>query len=125
MRGRVLVGSLTLTFIMMRVYLHASPNTDLNIAGYNIHHLFTGLVLVTVGGVPGLLLPHTHRWSLPAVAVFGVGLALALDEWVYLIVTDGTNASYVLPVSLWGGVAAVSAAVVYALIVSRQAMSRK
>ncbi len=119
------MGSLTLTFIMMRVYLHASPNTDLNIAGYNIHHLFTGLVLVTLGGVPAALLPHAHRWSLSAVAVFGVGLALALDEWVYLIVTDGTNASYVLPVSLWGGAAAVSAAVVYALIVSRQAMSRK
>lgn len=125
MRGRVLVGSLTLTFIMMRVYLHASPNTDLNIAGYNIHHLFTGLMLVTLGGVPAVLLPHASPWSLPAVAVFGVGLALALDEWVYLIVTDGTNASYVLPVSLWGGAVAVSAAVVYALIVSRQAMSRK
>jgi hypothetical protein len=51
--------------------------------------------------------------------VFGIGLALALDEWVYLIVTDGTNASYLLPVSFWGGLAAVSAAVAYALIVAR------
>jgi hypothetical protein len=35
----------------------------------------------------------------------GVGLSLVVDEWVYLIATDGTNASYLLPVSFWGAVA--------------------
>jgi hypothetical protein len=114
---------MALTFAMMRAYLHASPNTDLNVAGYNIHHLFTGLILVTLGGITAVILPPAHRWSLPAVAVFGIGLALALDEWVYLIVTDGTNASYLLPVSFWGGLAAVSAAVAYALIVARGSRS--
>ena len=32
---------------------------------------------------------------------------LALDEVVYLIATDGSNASYLLPVSFWGGVVVV------------------
>ena len=110
---------MALTFAMMRAYLHAWPDTDLNIAGYNVHHLFTGLILVTLGGITAVILPPAHRWSLPSVAVFGMGLALALDEWVYLIVTDGTNASYLLPVSFWGGLAAVAAAVVFALMVQR------
>jgi hypothetical protein len=108
---------MTITFIVMRVYLHWSPNTDLNVGGYNIHHLFTGLVLLTLGGVPALLLPSAHRLAPPAVVLFGVGLALALDEWLYLIVTDGTNASYITPVSFWGGLAAVAVTSFYAVLI--------
>jgi hypothetical protein len=53
------------------------------------------------------------------VAGSGVGLSLVLDEWVYLIVTDGSNASYLLPVSLWGAVA-LHAAVTVAVIAGRR-----
>ena len=115
----MLAGSMALTFVALRVYLSWSPNTDLNVAGYNIHHLYTGLVILTIGGVAAIVLPPTHRWSLAAVAVFGVGLSMALDEWVYLIVTDATNESYLLPVSVWGGAVAVALAIVYALVVGR------
>ena len=66
-------------------------------------------------------LPPSHPLALKAVAVFGIGLALALDEWLYLIVTDGTNASYLLPVSFWGGFAAVSLAVIFTLVLARRA----
>lgn len=107
-------------FVVMRAYLHASPNTDLTIAGYNIHHLFTGLVLVALGGIAAVVMPAAHRLSLPAIAVFGTGLALCLDEWLYLIVTDGSNASYLLPVSFRGGLACVSAAIVYALLLGQR-----
>ncbi len=119
-RAWVLILAMTVTFVVMRAYLHTSPNTDLNIAGYNIHHLFTGLVLLTLGGIPAVLLPASHPWSLPVLAVFGVGLALALDEWLYLIVTDGTNPSYLLPVSFWGGFVAVVFAIVYAFLLARR-----
>lgn len=107
--------SMATTFVVMRAYLHWSPETDLDVAGYNIHHLFTGLLLLAPAGIAAVVLPPAHRLSRAAVAVFGVGLALALDEWLYLIVTDGTNASYLLPVSFWGGLVAVSLAVVLAL----------
>ena len=53
------------------------------------------------------------------IVTFGVGLSLALDEWLYLIVTDGTNQSYLLPVSFWGGAAAVALAAGYALAAGR------
>lgn len=112
-----------ITFAVMRALLHSSPNTDLDIAGYNIHHLFTGLILVTFGGIAAVVLPPRHRFAVPAVVAFGVGLALALDEWLYLIVTDGTNASYILPVSFWGGLAAVAIATLYTWVLSRQTRS--
>lgn len=107
------------TFAVMRIYLHNWPNTDLMVAGYDIHHLFTGLVLITLGGVAAIVLPADHRLVPLCIAAFGVGLSLALDEWLYLIVTDGTNASYITPVSFWGGLAAVTVAVGYALAITR------
>ena len=43
---------------------------------------------------------------------------MALDEWVYLIATDGSNAAYLTPVSFWGGAIAVGLASVLALAVA-------
>lgn len=116
-RRALLVGlSISVTFAALRVYLHLAPRTNLNIGAYNVHHLFTGLILVTIGGLP-LVLFHGdgRRLDLSAV-VFGAGLSMALDEWVYLITTDGSDTSYLLPISLWGGIAMVSLALAYLLI---------
>jgi hypothetical protein len=101
---------------LLRLALHASPDQDFDVAGYNVHHLFTGLVLVTLGGIPLALSAGGGRWRDAAVACFGVGLGLALDEWVYLIATDGSNASYLLPVSLWGAVVALGLAVAWVAV---------
>src|SRR5262249_10163725 len=84
-----------------------------NVGRYNIHHLFTGLLLIVVGGIPlAILHTSTRRLDL-ARWIFGVGLGMALDEWVYLIATDGGNASYLLPVSFWGGVVVIGLACAY------------
>ena len=93
-----------------------SPDSDFDVAGYNIHHLFTGLLLITLGGVPLALFPGRSLLLDIASVAFGAGLALALDEWVYLIATDGSNASYLLPVSLKGGLLMIGLAVLYVLI---------
>jgi hypothetical protein len=105
------------TFAGMRAYLWFAPDTDLNVGAYNIHHLYTGLVVATLGGVPLAVLDGAFNPRLLDLArvVFSVGLAMALDEWLYLIVTDGTNASYSLPVSFWGGLAAIALACLYAI----------
>lgn len=118
MRGRrdgamILLGMVG-TFIAVRLVLHNSPNTDVFVAGYNIHHLFTGLLILTVAVLPLIILrPGGRVADLLSVAV-GAGLALTLDEWVYLIATDGSNASYLLPVSLWGGVTMIGVFGAYA-----------
>ena len=112
-RARIIVVSLLVTFVVVRSMLHLSPNSDLDVAGYNIHHLFTGLLLIVGGGIPLALFPGSSRTLDVAAVSFGAGLALSLDEWVYLIATDGTNASYLLPVSLKGGIVMVALAVAY------------
>lgn len=114
--GLLLVGSMLLTFIILRIALHMAPNSDLNIGRYNIHHLFTGLLLATIGGIPLALFQGSSRKLDLARLIFGAGLGMALDEWVYLIATDGSNASYLLPVSLWGAVVVIGLACVYAAV---------
>src|SRR5215218_8512888 len=82
--GILLVLSMALTFVTLRVTLHASPDTDFNVGAYNVHHLFTGLLLIAAGGIPlAVFRGSTRRLDL-ALIVFGIGLGMALDEWVYL-----------------------------------------
>jgi len=112
-RAGIVLASLIATFVVIRALLTNSPNSDFDVAGYNIHHLFTGLLLITAGGVPLALFPGRSLTLDVASVAFGAGLALALDEWVYLIATDGSNASYLLPVSLKGGILMVGLAALY------------
>jgi hypothetical protein len=116
-RAAVFLGALLGTFILLRVSLSFSPDSDFNVGRYNIHHLFTGLVLITIGGVPLAVLEAANWKRTAATLVFGVGLGMALDEWVYLISTDGSNASYLLPVSFWGGVIMIGLACAYTLVI--------
>jgi hypothetical protein len=117
--GILLIGSMIGTFALFRIYLSFSPNTDLNVGSYNIHHLFTGLLLIIAGGVPLAIFHGSTRKLKPALITFGIGLGMALDEWVYLIATDGTNASYLLPISLWGGVIVIGLACLYTLVLMK------
>ena len=116
-RSLLLIGSLVLTFIFLRVSLYISPNSNFDVAGYNIHHLFTGLLVLTLASMPLLLLNCSGRLMDVLIVAFGIGLSLALDEWVYLIATDGSDASYLLPVSFWGGVIAVGLTVLYIIVI--------
>jgi hypothetical protein len=117
-RGWILLLSLVVTFVAMRASMALRPDADFNIAGYNIHHLYTGLLILTTCGIPLVLGVRRVKLGDWLTAGFGVGLSLALDEWVYLIATDGSNASYLLPVSFWGGVVVVGAAVVYTALLA-------
>lgn len=112
-RALLLSVSLIGTFAVVRLYLHQIPHANFNIGTYNVHHLFTGLLLIVVGGIPLALFSGRNRLLDLATLVFGAGLALSLDEWVYLIVTDGSDSSYLLPVSLWGGLVMIGLAAVY------------
>ena len=112
-RAKILFLSLISTFIIIRVWLYFFPNADFNVLGYNIHHLYTGLLLITIGGIPLILFSSSSRILSLATAIFGIGLSLALDEWVYLITTDGSNLSYLLPISFWGGLIFIVLACVY------------
>jgi hypothetical protein len=121
----VLTAAMAVTFLVMRAYLHWSPNTDFSVGPYNVHHLFTGVLLIAACGIPAVSLPLSPRSRTIAVAGFGAGLTLALDEWVYLIATGGTNAEYIQPLSLVSGALMVGLACGYALALGfRAAPSR-
>ena len=115
-RGILLTLSIVITFVVIRLYLYFSPDADFNVGPYNIHPLFTGLLLVTFCGIAVILFEGRSRVLDAATIGFGIGLSLALDEWVYLITTDGSNASYLLPISFWGGVVMIALSCLYIAI---------
>ena len=104
LRAKILVLSIVSTFIIIRFILYLYPNADFNLFGYNIHHLYTGIILITLSGIPLILISAKHRIMDLITVVFGIGLSLVLDEWIYLIATDGTNDSYFTPISYIGGI---------------------
>ena len=124
-RARLLLLSLLITFLIVRTLLFFSPNTDFSVGNYNIHHLFIGLILITLGGVPLILSKGNAPILNLATISFGVGLALALDEWVYLIATDGSNESYLLPVSFWGALTTVGFACLYIMLIYLYSTARQ
>jgi len=54
-------------------------------------------------------------------------MGMALDEWVFLIADDGGDASYLPPVSLWGGIIVIGLVCLYtvALMVCSRRANRK
>jgi hypothetical protein len=117
-RAKLILAGLLGTFVVIRLALWRSPDSDFDVAGYNVHHLFTGLLIATASGIP-LVLRAGRSMALDVSSLcFGGGLALALDEVVYLIATDGSNAAYLLPVSFWGGAIAVGLGAVWVVVVA-------
>ena len=110
--------SLVSTFIILRLYLHNFPNSNFDVAGYNIHHLFTGIVLIVIAGLPLILFSGNNRLLDLASITFGAGLSMVLDEWIYLITTDGSDSSYLLPISFWGGAVVIGITACYLVLLS-------
>ena len=99
-----------------RLFLHlVSPNADLCVAGYNVHHLHTGAVIEIPAA---FVLAFGTPWPVlraAAMVALGAGSAMVLDQVVYLITTDGSSQAYLRPVSLWGAVVLEGLAVVLLL----------
>jgi len=109
-RAAIVCRWMLAAFALTRLSLWFRPNADFNVGPYNIHHLFTGVLIMAAAGMAATAPGLGTRARDGCAAGFGVGLALALDEWIYLIVTDGTNASYWTTASVAGGAAAVGLA---------------
>ena len=54
--------------------------------GVHIHHVVFGVIFMIVGGVGGIALPDRALWPLCITsAIFGVGVALVLDEFALIL----------------------------------------
>jgi len=78
--------SFVVTFVIARgytysVHYHLLPLRDfITPSGLHIHHLFWGILLLIVVGF-GALASRDPRWHLRMAVVYGVALALTLDEF--------------------------------------------
>ncbi len=103
--------------IGQRLYLHlVNPNADVFVAGYNVHHLFTGALIAIPAA---FVLAFATSWPVlraAALLALGAGSAMVLDQVIYLITTDGSNQAYLRPISLWGAVVLQGLAVALLLI---------
>jgi hypothetical protein len=115
----ILLGALLGTFVVVRAGMLLRPNADVFVAGFNIHHVFTGVLVVTICVIPLVVGAPKRRTADLLVGGLGVGLSLALDEVVYLIATDGSNQSYLTPVSWIGGATLILLASGYAIATAR------
>ena len=117
-RAAIVCRSMLAAFALTRLSLWFRPNADFNVGPYNIHHLFTGVLIMSAAGIAATAPMLGSRARDACAALFGLGLALTLDEWIYLIVTDGTNASYWTTASVAGGFAAVGLAAACLAVIS-------
>ena len=54
--------------------------------GVHIHHVVFGVVFMIIGGVGGIALPDRALWALCVLsAIFGIGVALVLDEFALIL----------------------------------------
>jgi hypothetical protein len=117
-RAAIVCRGMLAAFALTRLSLWFRPDADFNVGPYNIHHLFTGVLIMSAAGIAATAAGLGARARDACAALFGIGLALTLDEWVYLIVTDGTNGSYWTTPSVAGGAAAVGLAAAGLAIIS-------
>jgi hypothetical protein len=108
-----------LTAAGQRLYLHLVRVQHIYPAGYLVHHLFTGALLVIAAGFVLAFGARNRLLAILAPMTLGVGSAMVLDEVVYLIATQATDDDYVSGVSLGGSVVLISLAVVTLLVLYR------
>ncbi len=116
--GRIILLSMISVFVVTRLFLYSFPSTNLDIGPYNIHHLFIGIILVIVAGSPLILRNPSGRLRWFFAATYGAGLALILDEFVYLIVTEGTDSDYLVSESLVGAAAMIAITAIFVAILA-------
>jgi len=77
------------TFVITRIIVRMiragrGPFTDNSVGGVHIHHVVPGLILMIVGGILAIG-GIGAGWDNTAGIIFGVGLALVLDEFALIL----------------------------------------
>ncbi len=111
------------TFLLTRLYLHLVKVQHVYPGGYLVHHLFTGVLLVIAAGFVLAFGPVKLWLAKGSRMTLGIGSALVLDEMTYLVMTQASDADYVSPISLWGGVGFVTLALLGLGVLTRRATS--
>jgi hypothetical protein len=107
------------TFVGQRLYLHLIRVQHIHAAGYLLHHLFTGTLIVIPSAFVLAFGTRNRLLTFLAPAALGIGSAMILDEVVYLVATKASDNDYISPLSFWGATIFISVAVLLLLFLYR------
>lgn len=74
------------TFVSARLIVYHFPELFLEVKGVHIHHLTYGIFLLAIAGILSLNF-SSWKWKIVNSILYGIGLALAFDEfgmWIHL-----------------------------------------
>jgi len=100
------------TVLCLRLYLHLVRVQHVYPGGYLVHHLFVGVLIELPAAFILAFGARRRVIAFLALAAFGVGTGMVLDEVTYLVATQASDRDYVSPVSLVGSIALVSLATI-------------
>jgi hypothetical protein len=98
------------TFACERLYLHLVQVAHVFPAGYLVHHLYSGILIVIPTAFVLAFGTRRRLLAFLAPAALGIGCGMVLDEMTYLVMTGASDDDYVSDVSLWGGILFVTLA---------------
>ena len=107
---RLILLPMLATFVCQRLYLHLVRVQHIYPAGYLVHHLYTGAVIVIPAAFVLAFGARRRLLAFAAPVALGIGSAMVLDEVAYLVMTRATDEDYVSPLSFWGAVILISMA---------------
>src|SRR5436305_6744440 len=107
---RLILAPMLATFVCQRLYLHLVRVQHVYPAGYLVHHLFFGALIVVPAAFILAFGTRNRFLGYLAPVALGIGSAMILDEVTYLVATKGTNEDYVSLVSLMGAILLISLA---------------
>src|SRR2546430_14376858 len=97
---RLILGPMLATFICQRLYLHLVHVQHVYPAGYLVHHLFFGALIVVPAAFILAFGTRNRFLGYLAPVALGIGSSLILDEVTYMVATKGKDEDYGLLVSL-------------------------
>jgi hypothetical protein len=86
------------TILFLRLYLLISPQTNIYLSRYNVHHLYTGaflLIVLTILRTAGI----NASWL---TLLSGIASGLIVDQLVYLVTSKGGHEAYYGKISFLG-----------------------
>lgn len=111
-RLSVFIGSLVITLAFERTFLRFFPDINVYFHKYNVHHFYTGALLLILAMILFLFGTITN-WT---IALAGYSSALVLDEFVALVLTSGSDIGYFSKASVIGAILISLVVIVFAVV---------
>ena len=107
---------LLVTFVGLRLFLHLVHVRHIYPGGYLVHHLFIGVFLLVPAAFVLAFGSRKRPAQVMAKVTVGIGSAMILDEWTYLVATKATDNDHVSRVCLVGAMVCISLAVIVLIV---------